>query len=274
MIQDLAIVHRRKPQVFTGVRGPVWSTCLRSLAFVTGKPTFELLPDDEIHTQENAYRFLLEILCGLESPIVGETEVFGQFKIFAAEWTEREPHRAALIQKLLNDVRSLRAQHLSHLGTQSYGSWLRRHLSSSRIHVLGGGHLAKEVLPYLAQRASVVVHTRRPERVDFHPDVHPLTAHGFDGGALVIAAPLTAAEIRAWLNGAVPTQVFDLRDNSSDDRVCPDSVPLKFIFGDIEQTKTRLRPVVERIKSEIQVRSQVLAAQEKVRPQGWDDLCA
>src|SRR4051794_17953925 len=98
MIQDLRIVHRRKPAKFAPDHGPlVWATCLRSLAF-GGTPE----TGDEYYLQGEAYRFLLEVVCGLKSPIVGETEVFGQFKVFSQEWVKREPKRASLIQKLLS----------------------------------------------------------------------------------------------------------------------------------------------------------------------------
>jgi len=85
---------------------------------------------------------------------------------------------------------------------------------------------------------------------------------------------MTAAEVRLWLGENSPKQIFDLRDNSALDPIRADAVPLEHIFGDIQQTRSRLLPIVERIKSEILSLSLQLAAQEKVRPQGWDDLCA
>ncbi|MBX3022669.1 MAG: hypothetical protein KF799_13435 [Bdellovibrionales bacterium] len=274
MLQNLAIVHRRKPRIFTGTHVPVWSTCLRSLAFADGKPDFELHSDDEIYTQERAYQFLLEIVCGLHSPIVGETEVFGQFKAFAQAWCELDPRRMSLVQRLLNEAKTIRAAHLSHMGTQSYGSWLRKNLDCKRVHVIGAGHLSREILPYLAKHAEVVVHSRDPRKVDFHQEVQALDARAFDEGALVIAAPVTAADVRRWLAGAKPKQIIDLRDTSTADPIRADAIPLEHIFGDIRQAKARLLPVVERIKSEILSCSRSLAAEEKVRPQGWDDLCA
>lgn len=275
MLQNFAIVHRRKPHVFSGTEVPVWATCLRSLAFTAGaKPDFDLHADDEIYTQERAYQFLLEIICGLHSPIVGETEVFGQFKQFAQAWCEMDPAQMSLVQRLLNEAKQIRAAHLSHMGTQSYGSWLRKNLQSNRIHVIGAGHLSQEILPYLAKQGDVTVHARDPRKVNFHNQVQSLNNQGFDFGTLVIAAPVSAEAVRQWLGGSQPLQIFDLRDNSSLDPVRQDAIPLEHIFGDIRQAKARLLPVVERIKKEILSRAEGLAAQEKVRPQGWDDLCA
>jgi glutamyl-tRNA reductase len=275
MLQDLTIVHRRKPLVFgEGAGSAVWATCLRSLAFVQGPPAFVVKPADEIYSNQSAYQFLLEIVCGLHSPIVGETEVFGQFKAFASTWVAEDPRWAPWVQRLLNDAKALRSQYLNGLGTQSYGSWLRKNLTSQKIHLLGAGHLAQQIAPYLAKHGEVIVHARSPEKVDFHRDVRPLRARGFDFGALVVAAPMSAAEIEQWLGGQVPTQIFDLRDNSSTDAIHSQAVSLQHIFGQIESTRARLQPIVERIKKEIQVRSLSLAALEKVRPLGWDDICA
>jgi glutamyl-tRNA reductase len=275
MLQEFTLIHRRKPHVFVGLEAPVWSTCLRSLAFIKGTPRFDILKTDEVYNDAEAYRFLLEVVCGLHSPIVGETEVFGQFKTFAQEWQTRQPQRATLIQKILNDAKSLRSTYLSHLGTQSYGSWLRKNLKCRKIHMVGAGHLGREVLPYLNKHGEVTVHVRAPEKAgDLGCAVEALAERKFDGGALVIAAPVTAAQLRAWLGDKRPEQVFDLRETSSKDPLATDAVPLEDIFGQIAATKAKLLPIVKKIKAEIHERAEKIATQEKVRPQGWDDLCA
>ncbi|NJL24224.1 MAG: hypothetical protein HC902_02940 [Calothrix sp. SM1_5_4] len=58
MLQDFCIVHRRKPRVFQESSAPVWSTCLRSLAF-TGIPHrgIQIHPDDEQYAGSKAYQF-------------------------------------------------------------------------------------------------------------------------------------------------------------------------------------------------------------------------
>lgn len=275
MLENFIIIHRRKPHVFEeGINHLVWATCLRSLAFVNGTPSFTLKSQDEIYKGAEAYQFLLQIICGLHSPIVGETEVFGQFKAFASAWVLKSPRHQPLVQRILNDTKALRSKHLSGIGTQSYGSWLRKNLNTSRIHLLGAGHLAEEIVPYLAKHGEVVVHARTPSKVQFYSEVRALGAMGFDHGALVVAAPMSAMEIERWLGGQTPSQIFDLRDNSSLDPIHSNAVSLAHIFGQIEGTRARLAPLVALIKTEILERSQSLARQEKVRPQGWDDLCA
>ena len=137
--------------------------------------------------------------------------------------------------------------------------------------MVGAGHLTQEILPYLEKQGEVVLHTRRP--VDSHLEVRPLDQKRFDGGALIIAAPISAADLTAWLNGARPSQIFDLRDVSVSDPVAG-AISLDHIFQQIERTRSLLIPRLEVIRAEILERGEKFAALEKVRPQGWDDLCA
>src|SRR5436190_7341524 len=70
-----------------------WQTCLRRILFLNRNDsctTIEAiengelnLPTVEIFRGREAYQFLLEVICGLNSPIVGETAVMGQFKEFS-----------------------------------------------------------------------------------------------------------------------------------------------------------------------------------------------
>jgi len=281
MLSNFCIIHRRKPRVFDpldSIEAPVWSTCLRSLAFVKTPAAIRTEEIDEVYTRGHAYQFLLEVVCGLHSPIVGETEVFGQFKLFMNQWLKVNPECTGLAQKILSDAKLLRSKHLSNLGNQSYGSWLRKNVKTNSVHILGGGQLVREVLPYLnKQGKDVALHVRDPRKIDFHTGtVKPIEAFAFTEGALVIAAPMAATEIEKWLGGKYPTQIFDLRDNSCTDRLQRDCEHhgLRAIFNQIEQNKTRLQPVIERVSTEIMNCAEKIATQALVRPQGWDDLCA
>lgn len=256
----------------------MWATCLRSLAFVKSPAAVVTEPQDGIYLGAKAYQFLLEVVCGLHSPIVGETEVFGQFKIFMIEWLKAQPEYAALAQRVLSDAKNLRSKHLSKLGNQSYGSWLRKKVKADEVHILGGGQLVREVLPYLNKQGKTVsVHVRNASKVDFHTGtVNEICKRGFTAGALVIAAPMSAAEIEKWLGDRHPTQIFDLRDDSCTDSLRRDCEHhgLKAIFNQIEENKSKLLPVIARVRADIVACTDKLIAQVLVRPQGWDDLCA
>lgn len=257
----------------------VWETCLRSIAFTADPDQVDLADHDELFVSHHAYEFLLEIICGMQSPIVGETEVFGQFKNFAKEWQRLEPQRASLIQRLFADAKEIRSRFLCGLGTQSYGGWLKRNMNSRQIHIIGGGQLAQEISPYLLKSSdALTLHVRTPGKMTVKGAlVKSLSEKAFDGGGVVIAAPVSAREIEAWFSGIIPKEIFDLRAESATD---PLAVPhgrvqaLADIFAEIEQTKARLLPIIDQVKREISARGERLAALSVVRPQGWDDICA
>ncbi len=273
MLKNFQLIHRRKPATINGSL-LVWETCLRSIGFGAGDGRE---PQDEIFEGAAAYRFLLEVICGLHSPVVGETEVFGQFKNFSKLWLEQEPQRAALVQKLFMEAKELRSKHLRGLGTQSYGGWIKRQLKESQVHVFGGGQLVEEILPYLQKSAEkVTLHVRQPiKAAHLNVEVKDLAERAFDRGALIIAAPVKAQDIEQWLKHQ-PAQVFDLRDDSHVDRLTtsPKHHVLQDIFHEIEHTRARLLPVIRDLKAEIHARAEKVANQVHVRPQGWDDICA
>lgn len=274
MIQNFTILHRPKPALLQSPEFPVWTTCLRSLGFPLGE-RFSAQEHDELYSGIEAYRFLLEVICGLKSPMAGETEVFGQFKNFARDLVEHQPARSSLVQRLLSDAKAVRSEHLSHLGTQSYGSWIKKNLKADRVHVIGAGQLAGEILPYLMKQAKhVSIHARSLDRVNLQASaVHTLKERGFDRGALIVAAPMSAAEIELWLSGRHPSEIIDLRDTSNSDPV-DGAHPLHDIFAEIERNKIHLQPRLEAARREITGRSIKAADLSLVRPQGWDDICA
>ena len=257
----------------------VWETCLRSIAFANNPGALEITDADVVYSHQQAYQFLLEVMCGLHSPVVGETEVFGQFKNFAKRWVKAEPQRASLVQRLFSDVKEIRSEHLCNLGTQSYGSWLKRKVKARHVHILGGGNLAQEIAPYLLKMCdSVTLHVRDPQKVQISgAQICSFKAAAFSAGALIVAAPLTAPYIQQWLQGRAPTEIFDLRDTSGSDPLSIASGErhvLNDVFNEIERTKSLLLPIIALVKSEILERSERTATQVHVRPQGWDDICA
>ncbi len=279
MLKDFKLIHRRKPQTFGTPNPLVWETCLRSIAFTGDPQKVNLESADELFVNHHAFEFLLEIICGLHSPIVGETEVFGQFKNFAKEWQRIEPQRARLIQRLFADAKEIRSRFLCGVGTQSYGGWLKRNMRARRIHILGGGQLAQEIAPYLLKSSdSLMLHVRSPEKVSVKGAcVRGLSAKAFDGGGVVIAAPMTAVQIQTWFDGIKPKEIFDLRAESAADPLtvsCERVHALGDVFAEIEQTRARLLPIIDQVKREISARGERLAQQFVVRPQGWDDICA
>ncbi len=279
MIKDFQVIHRRKPHSFSASSPLIWETCLRSISFTADPSHVDLRDGDELFVSHHAFQFILEIICGLHSPIVGETEVFGQFKIFAKEWQRHEPRRAALIQRFFTDAKELRSRFLCGMGNQSYGGWLKRNVRpGTDVHIVGGGQLALEIAPHLQKAASsLTLHVRQPDKVKAGARVAALSEKSFTEGSLIIAAPIAAADVRSWLGGRSPVEIFDLRAESKQDPLtvqCKRLHALGDIFNEIEQTKARLLPIIDQVKNEIAARGERLASEVVVRPQGWDDICA
>jgi len=237
MIDDLVVVNLRAdgPEVPTAFTNLQWQTCLRRIAFLH-RAELTLLPaqlDFETYCGRDAYQFLLEVICGLHSPLLGENAVMGQFRKF--RFSAQFPNTVwgrflrTLTTDLLVDARLVRHHHLQGLGSQTYGSLIRRYLKGrSSVAVLGAGSLAREILPWLTD---VRVFYRNLHHVSDLQDKHRhmqleqfrMADAGWqgNGSSLVIAAPLDAAEINKWLaiQNVTFSTVFDLRSNADADPI-------------------------------------------------------
>lgn len=297
MFQELVVVHRKQAHSFNcDGQWLLWQTCLRKVAFGpnTSLSSIELLPGDEVLRGDDAYRLCLELICGLHSPLVGETEVLGQFKNAVESWSLPETpfglEMRRFIRFAFEDSKKIRSLHLGDLGSQSYGSLLRRELKGVRqINVIGGGHLTGEILPWISKDGiSVEVHVRNPERAteivakaSGRAKVVKLneSAPTNLSGALVVAAPVSSEWLAGWLktNSIGFTTIVDLRGESVVD-------PLSDAHGpvlNLQQVMARIssnQEFIERKKQQaLETVSEVLAIRVRAieyRPFGWDDVCA
>ena len=178
----------------------VWRTCVREIAFVDSRAA---VPSGAtILHDEDAYAHLLEVICGLDSPMVGETEVLHQFKVFAANIPDDHSAFREVGHQLLADARVVRSRHLIGLGSRSYGSAVRRIVADGAcVAVAGTGLLAREIVPFVVRPGRQVdLWGRRPacegfdagmtyRRLDVAPPVIDAAS------SIVIAAPLSSAQI-------------------------------------------------------------------------------
>ena len=171
-LRDLKVLNWRGARALGAATAAVQSdvdyfpidTCQRRVAVCNGDETLALaraeFPHDgalETFEGAEAYAFLLRFASGLESKLVAETEIFGQIK---ASWqqflTRHSPlgcHLSAWMQQLFQDAKEIRSQHLSSLGSASYGSQARRLLGEQAAGgptlLVGAGQLAQSVAPWL-----------------------------------------------------------------------------------------------------------------------------
>lgn len=313
MFSELILIHRNGGQASqapvggaTSLLGPdadalrafYFKTCLRQLAIVDAETaaSIEIQPTDDVHRGGEAYRFLLEVICGLRSPLVGETEVSGQFKLAVAAYpipaTPWGQQLKRFFQNLFEDAKRVRQNHLVDLGSQSYGSVLRREFKRlpqvKTIHILGAGHLVQEVLPWIAKDGiKIHVHCRNPEkarsafagRTDY--EIHSLketVAFGPDD-AFVVAAPVTAEWLQTWMSSHAnhaPEIIADLRADSAEDRIALNCrvLDLSQVFSHISETQSHLdackAAALKAIEAAVQERHRYV----EYRPFGWEDVCA
>lgn len=138
------------------------NTCQRQI-WVTHKAlNAEKFP--EVYYGKGAYEFLLRVCTGLESAVVGETDVFGQVKeawqFYQDNQTPFVPElfnwKRKIFHKLFEDTKEIRSRFLQGIGGSSYGSLVRLLFRKTKtdgpIFVLGAGQLTQSILPYLGDQ--------------------------------------------------------------------------------------------------------------------------
>lgn len=275
---SLVLLHR-EPNVAPVPDGAAtWRTCLREVVFLDECHDTDAQPGQCLR-ERAAYQLLLEILCGLRSPMLGETQVLGQFKAFLAEAGKAHPSITRLGQRLLTDARDVRTQHLQGLGSRSYGSAVRRDLADcSRTVLIGTGKLADEVLPFLSDDGRTVEQWGRAQLE--HPGDHffqPREKNDPRDLCIVVAAPV-GNEVIEWVASQYDgvRRVIDLRAETGDRPLAIDAdiVSLQDLFARMHAASDAAAPRIEAAKTEIAWRSRQFEMRDELRPFGWDDLCA
>jgi len=279
----------------------LWQTCLRQIAlgdeFQYEFSRSRLLPSDRVYRGEFAYQFLLEVICGLHSPLVGETEVYGQFKNTVAQFpfplTPWGSQLKRFFKALFEDAKQIRQNHLVELGSQSYGSVVRRELRKfngglTRIEVLGAGQLVKEILPWIAKdEAQIKVFARDPEKAQKQLGCHRSTTlaafQSFrdlsEAQVLIIAAPLDAEAISQWAQKMPQLKtVIDLRADSATNvlNVAADVVVINLneVFARIASNQALITERKSLALGAITVAIAKRNQHVEYRPFGWEDVCA
>jgi glutamyl-tRNA reductase len=299
----LNLRHEARDKMPAVINGLEWQTCLRRILFLNRNDHSSLIQtiendsygstSVEIYRGREAFGFLLEVICGLNSPLVCETAVMGQFREFCAHarfpnttwgWFLRQ-----FTANVMVDAKRVRHEHLQGIGSQSYGSLVRQHAKGMpTVAVLGSGKLAREILPWLIGKTTARVFYRTRQNAEDllteYPEVKLEQYSANDAGwdqqetGLVIAAPLSAAEVETWVRSQSSTfsKCLDLRGDAETD---PISLPIPVIklselFDALRTERQRLEGRVDSARTAIQTLVQRQAQQAQFRPFGWEDLCA
>jgi len=288
------------PAVLNGLE---WQTCLRRIQFLNRFENSKLIeaaesdkmvpPTVEVYRGKEAYGFLLEVICGLNSPLLGETAVMGQFKEFCAHakfpntpwgWFLRQ-----FTSNVMVDAKHVRHAHLQGIGSQSYGSLVRQHVKGvPTVAVLGAGKLAREILPWLVGKTSARLFYRNwqhaKDLVQQYPEIQLDQYSNSDAGwqqeelGLVIAAPMKASEVESWarLQSSTFSKCLDLRGDAETDPIMLPIPVIKLseLFDALRTERKRLEGRVETARAEIKQLVSRQSHQAQFRPFGWEDLCA
>ena len=262
------------------------ATCLRSIVFAWDSQyeTPVSLKNYESFKGEQAYEFILKIICGLESPMIGETEIFGQFKNFIKD-NEAQLNKdlKTVFNKLLTDTKKIRSEYLQNLGCTSYGSLLRKHLKNTEpdLYILGAGSLAQDIFPWFAKKSNAVrAFTKNPEKyqelvsqqlnlsIETYQPIQPNK-----NSVLIIAAPLSSEKINSLCQLNDYQMIYDLRADSHEDFLNNQNVvSLKTLFADLEKNRQQAMKIKESAMAAIQNKASIFNHIEKPRPFGWEDL--
>lgn len=287
-MDDITLLHRHGHRGFQGAsdQSLVWKTCLRQIAFFPADTDLPLEEGDEVYTGSEAFAFLLEIICGLRSPIVGETQIFGQFKEFVTASTLVQNAMTlqlrGFFQSLIQTAKSLRAEHLVGLGSQGYGSLIRKLSKQDQaVSLLGSGKLVAEILPWLAKEKSLQVVCRQPEKAQSFLEKYPelkinaLTENHDLHACLVVAVPWTDEELLQWLKSHNVRKILDLRGELQRPELFKEYqfIGLKDVFANIEENKKDLSQRVLTLKGVVKNKAQEYFERSLYRPYGWEDLC-
>jgi hypothetical protein len=260
------------------------------------------IPSADVYAGADGYRFLMSISAGLESEIIGETDIFGQLKTAWSgfEKSALKDELSPWMQKLFEDTKELRSRYLQNLGSASYGSLVRKLIARGPgpVLVIGAGQLGQSIAPYLLSHCEVWIANRDEKKLDaFYEQlahqsgarVRKIAAHELDeamvlASQVVICIPMgvSSAEIkrdRAWINARAELggvlHLGTMREQAGEWLACAEFKCLDDLF-ELQKSINDLKSVqVIQAKKACAERSKLRALGASLSlPHGWEDLAS
>ena len=165
----------------------VLSTCQRTLVLSFNPNSFQTLDSiDNIEGHQRlegleAYSFLLEIICGLQSKLQAENEIVNQFKTAYKNYVSTESRSSQILQiieKLFKDAKEIRTNYLMGLTQKTYSSIARKHIvnrfKSDNVLILGSGALAEDLINQFKKKTNVFISARNTNEVQKLANLHSI----------------------------------------------------------------------------------------------------
>lgn len=159
----------------------ILKTCQRTLVLGHGTTNFinNVEKITENFTGTEAYSYLLHIICGLKSKLVGENEIVGQFKQAYIDYSSgdhKNTHLLMILEKLFKDSKEIRSKYLLGLSQKTYSSITRRHIvnknGAQEVLILGSGQLAEDLINQFKKKIKVFISARNIDRVKELSEMH------------------------------------------------------------------------------------------------------
>lgn len=143
-------------------------TCQRTLIIENLENAHRIsLINAETLFDEAAYQYLLEIICGMQSKLVGESEIVAQFKQAYQQYIGQEKRNNTILlilEKLFKDAKEIRSRYLLGLAQNSYSSIARKHIfnkhKAKKVLILGSGQLAEDLINQFKKKSEVFLSAR------------------------------------------------------------------------------------------------------------------
>jgi len=160
----------------------VMSTCQRVLVLSYGENPFANIENETLVNLygNEAYSYLLEIICGLKSKLIGENEIVGQFKSSYKDYVQGDfdSRLLQILEKLFKDAKDIRSNYLIGLSQKTYASIARRKmvskLGADHVVILGSGQLAEDLINQFKKKINVSICARNTEKVYELAKIHEL----------------------------------------------------------------------------------------------------
>jgi glutamyl-tRNA reductase len=233
MIDRLTVINLKANATIRPSLGEVFilKTCQRSLIVGFGHLPYHYVESNdsiqEVFTGTNASVFLLETICGLKSCVLAEYEVVNQFReayqAYAA-LPEKNCHILQTMEKLFQDSKKIRTEHLTEIGQLTYAGIARKLIHKSgaaeSVLILGSGALAEDLIKLLKKKTRIFISARNIARVNELAELYDLSIIPFRDTNTYEMFPLIVNTIGTkevlfdeaffdkWMHLHIPNQLF------------------------------------------------------------------
>jgi glutamyl-tRNA reductase len=145
------------------------NTCQRKL--ILSEIALEVEQKHQFFHGQSAYQYLLEVICGLQSQMVGEHEIVCQFKQAYDSYLKhgnKSKKIILLLEKLFKDAKEIRTEYLGHLSKSSYASVAKKMMvglmPKTPIVIIGTGQLAEDFIFYFRKNFPIILCARNQQK--------------------------------------------------------------------------------------------------------------